>query len=159
MKEKEWKSISGWSNYRVSADGKILSFGVSKSGKLLSISKDGYVTLVDKERAATISVGRLVLLAFEGPPPSKEANLARHLDDNRLNNNLWNLAWGTYKQNSEDSIRNGGRDFAHKTPFREKCRIRMIGSKQSEATKAKRKASLLAFHARKRYLSDMEMQP
>lgn len=31
----------------------------------------------------------------------------RHLDDNRLNNNLSNLAWGTQKQNAEDRDRNG----------------------------------------------------
>lgn len=57
-------------------------------------------------------VGRLVLLTFKGPPPTRHGNkigesCARHLDDNFKNNAIWNLEWGTPKQNSEDAKRNG----------------------------------------------------
>ena len=50
----------------------------------------------------------LVLSAFVGPRPS---NLmwGRHLDGSPLNNHASNLAWGTAKENSADSIRHGTR--------------------------------------------------
>jgi len=47
----------------------------------------------------------LVLMAFVGPRPEGEEG--RHLDDNSLNNNLLNLAWGTRKENVHDAMRNG----------------------------------------------------
>lgn len=47
----------------------------------------------------------LVLRAFVGPcPPKMEC---RHLDGNPANNNLWNLCWGTPKENGQDRIRHG----------------------------------------------------
>lgn len=33
--------------------------------------------------------------------------VVRHLDGNPTNNVVWNLAWGTYRDNWEDSIRHG----------------------------------------------------
>jgi hypothetical protein len=47
----------------------------------------------------------LVLNAFVGPCP--EGMECRHLDGNPGNNHLWNLAWGTRKENYEDSVRHG----------------------------------------------------
>jgi hypothetical protein len=52
----------------------------------------------------------LVLKAFVGPPPD-DCYLSRHLDDDRSNNKVSNLAWGTDADNSKDAIRNG-RSFA-----------------------------------------------
>ena len=49
----------------------------------------------------------LVLEAFRGKRP--EGLVGRHLDDCSINNYLENLEWGTQKQNSQDSIRNGTR--------------------------------------------------
>jgi hypothetical protein len=54
----------------------------------------------------TVSIGRLVLLAFKGPPPSPEENNTRHLDDDITNNHISNLEWGTHKENVHDAIRN-----------------------------------------------------
>jgi HNH endonuclease/NUMOD4 motif len=56
-----------------------------------------------------LRVHRLVGEAFLGPRPDKHET--RHLDDNRANNNLTNLVYGTSKENSQDSIRNGGTLF------------------------------------------------
>lgn len=50
------------------------------------------------------TVGRTVLEAFLGPEPGL---VARHLDGNPFNNRIDNLAWGTNKQNTEDSISHG----------------------------------------------------
>lgn len=47
----------------------------------------------------------IVLEAFVGPCPSGLE--CRHLDGNPANNNLWNLCWGTRKENGEDRIRHG----------------------------------------------------
>lgn len=52
-----------------------------------------------------VPVHRLVLLAFGGPsPPGLEAC---HRDDNKTNNCLENLYWGTRGQNQADAVRNG----------------------------------------------------
>lgn len=71
----------------------------SKSRKYLSVELrlDG--------RGFTRAVHVLVLLAFRGPRPL--GKMARHLDDDRDNNALSNLAWGTIDDNAKDAIRNG----------------------------------------------------
>lgn len=44
--------------------------------------------------------------AFIGPKPTPRHEV-RHLNDNRLDNRLANLAWGTRAENSADMVRNG----------------------------------------------------
>ena len=46
-----------------------------------------------------------ILLAWVGPKPA--GMVARHLDDDRDNCHLDNLAWGTRRQNYDDAVRNG----------------------------------------------------
>ena len=48
---------------------------------------------------------RLLMLTFVGPCP--EGQEVRHLDDNKKNNALANLCYGTRKQNFNDRLRNG----------------------------------------------------
>jgi hypothetical protein len=50
-------------------------------------------------------VHRLVLEAFVGPCP--EGMETRHLDNDRQNNRLSNLAWGTREENEDDKRRHG----------------------------------------------------
>lgn len=76
-----------------------------------------FVSFSDGEkRRKDFKVAHLVLNTFKGPPPSKEQNCCRHLDDNQDNNKLSNLCWGTHKQNAADRVRNGltGRLEKHK---------------------------------------------
>jgi len=47
----------------------------------------------------------LVLSAFVRP--RQKGEVCRHLDGNSLNNSISNLAWGTQKDNAQDSIRHG----------------------------------------------------
>jgi hypothetical protein len=53
----------------------------------------------------TVHVHIVMLTTFRGPRPN--GYVSRHLDDNRSNNNLENLRWGTQKQNMEDCCNNG----------------------------------------------------
>lgn len=48
----------------------------------------------------------LVIEAFGPPKPFPKA-LARHFDDDRLNNAIGNLRWGTQVENLQDAARNG----------------------------------------------------
>ena len=63
------------------------------------------VRLYRNGRRVRKPVHQLLALAFCGPRPPN--SLARHLDDNRKNNAIENLAWGTSKDNGEDRVRNG----------------------------------------------------
>jgi predicted DNA-binding protein (UPF0251 family) len=60
-------------------------------------------------------IHRLVLFAFIGLP--SEAQETRHLNGIRTDNRLFNLAWGTRKQQQADAIRHGSRNRnRHKIP-------------------------------------------
>ncbi len=58
------------------------------------------VVLCDNKRHRTVSVHTIVLCAFVGPCPSGEE--CRHLNRNRQDNRLENLAWGTHQENIDD---------------------------------------------------------
>lgn len=60
----------------------------------------------DCGRRKSFITAPLILLTFKGPPP-ESGMVCRHLDDDRLNDNEYNLAWGTPKQNQDDSRKNG----------------------------------------------------
>ena len=53
-----------------------------------------------------VSIAKLVLSTFVGEKPTLKHE-ACHKDDNKLNNHVDNLYWGTSKENKEDSRRNG----------------------------------------------------
>ena len=110
--------ISGFENfYAVTIDGKVASYrchsksnfkpiwlgqcwcGARKNCKYLAIDlyKDGK----KKNRL----VHQLILETFVGPRPL--GMQALHKDDNRSNNHLDNLYWGTHLQNIQDAIRSG----------------------------------------------------
>lgn len=89
-------------------DGSILS---AKSGKLLAggVCKKGYrrVQLYRGSRssATTMKVCAVVLLAYLGPRP--EGKVILHADDDKQNDSLGNLGYGTPSENQMDSVRNG----------------------------------------------------
>lgn len=73
----------------------------SKSGKFVGTCqlKNGYFSL------PRLLVHRAVLIAFDGAQPTSV--LGRHLDGNRGNNRLDNLAWGSRQENAQDTARTG----------------------------------------------------
>lgn len=107
-KRQDWRKIPGFPKYLVNSLGELWFIGNNKVGR-------GHLRpRLIRSTAIHDSTGKirympravLVLLAFKGPSKLKKPH-ARHLDDNPKNNDLYNLAWGTAKQNYADGIRNG----------------------------------------------------
>lgn len=113
--EGNWREISGWEGkYYVSDAGDVWS---RHSGRVLASQTDsvGYkrVTLAGRH---IVRIHRLVATAFleqTGP-------LVRHLDGDKSNNRLDNLAWGTSSDNTRDSIRHG--TFRHWNSLKTECK-------------------------------------
>ena len=94
----------GYPNYSVDTDGNVFSFkGRSKRKMKPSIMK-GYirVTFSDGGKMKYFNVHRLVALAFI--PNSHNKPFIDHIDGNPSNNNVNNLRWCTYKENSNNPI-------------------------------------------------------
>ena len=120
-----WLDIPGWENlYQVSIEGQVRSLtrtvlckdGITRTfkGRILSpcVNDSGHllVPLTRSGEAPKLKqVHRLVLLTFVGPcPPGMEC---LHWDDDKYNNRLANLRWGTRLENMDDAKRNGKRDI------------------------------------------------
>ena len=99
----EWRSLEDFPDYQFSDTGL-----VKKKGKYHKLFlNDGYPSVVvsNKFIRKQVRVHRVVAELFIGSCP--EGQLVRHLDDDRENNNLSNLAYGTCKDNMQDAVRNG----------------------------------------------------
>jgi hypothetical protein len=115
-----WRPIPGYEGrYDVSDQGRVRSWlGWGKPvPHVLACDRSslGYVrvTLHLSGRQSTITVHRLVMQAFVGPPP--EGLEVRHLDGDRTNNRLSNLRYGTASENMQDRIRHGNNQSLNKT--------------------------------------------
>jgi thymidylate synthase (FAD) len=98
-----WKPVRGWEIlYEVSDHGRVRRKG--KDPRKLTRAKTGYnvCNLNRPGEQKNVAVHRLVLEAFVRPSaPGEEA---RHLNHNRQDNRLNNLAWGTSADNSADTL-------------------------------------------------------
>ena len=107
------KRIPEFPNYAITKDGKVWSIARKDSrgnkigGKWLKATPDvfGYlcVDLYKNDTRYHRLMHQLVLKTFIGNRP--KGMVCRHLDGNKLNNNLDNLCWGTYSENQHDSVR------------------------------------------------------
>jgi hypothetical protein len=116
-----WLPIPGYdSAYDVSDAGRVRSWKPWRNRPLPSVlgawpNGKGYPSLIlmrDGRRVHEM-VPHLVLRAFVGPRP--DGLVTRHLDGDKLNNALANLAYGTYSENMHDRVRHGEHYFAEKT--------------------------------------------
>lgn len=107
-----WKDIPGYVGiYQISNLGSIKS--LVRKGRRTEIildpgmDSDGYLhtSLRKNNIGVPRQVHRLVLETFIGPRPC--GMVTRHLDGNRRNNKLDNLAWGTVIENAQDAVRHG----------------------------------------------------
>lgn len=118
-----WLPVPGYEGlYEVSDQGRVRSQyewrGRGKPGHLLggTVSVYGYrtVNLAKDKVYRTAPVHMLVAEAFLGPPPADGPEV-RHLDGNRLHNDLSNLCYGSRSLNTLDSVRHGTHNNARKT--------------------------------------------
>lgn len=128
----EYRDIPGYPGYRIGDDGSVWSHWIQPGKKWRpdgwrnqgsgwrrlrplkcpldsAYSRKGYmsVSLTHEDVRKTISVHRLVLMAFVGPCPSGME--ACHNDGDPSNNSLSNLRWDTHKNNMADCIKHGTR--------------------------------------------------
>jgi hypothetical protein len=88
-----WKRIPSVPHLEASSNGEIRR--VSTKAHLKPYITQGYYHVqIDPKRQSTVH--KLVLEAFKGPRP--EGKLAAHLNRDKLDNRLSNLAWWTHKQ-------------------------------------------------------------
>lgn len=102
------KPIPNHPGYRITEDGRVWS---NKRHRWLKtrIDTNGYlsVNFPTEKGFRTVPIHRPLLETFVGPSP--EGMECRHLDGNRLNNSLNNLAWGTRSENQQDATLHGTR--------------------------------------------------
>ena len=94
-----WRTVPGYPAYEVSVDGLVRrcqGFRCRRAYRVLVpfVRPNGYaqVILYRDGRRQRFGVHQLVALAFLGPKPSLQHQVA-HLDGQRLNNHVSNLAW------------------------------------------------------------------
>jgi NUMOD4 motif/HNH endonuclease len=87
-----------WQGFKRFCRGVVLKPVPTLDGHLsVSLFKDG--------KMRNRLVHQLVLVAFIGPRP--DGLISLHWDDDKRNNRLSNLRYGTYSENSRDAVRNG----------------------------------------------------
>ncbi len=116
----EYRDVPGFPGYRVGSDGtvwscKVIGSKYGRTGKWRQLksaktnpSGHQFVSLCRSDGIHAMLVHRLVLLSFIGPCPSGME--CCHGDGNPHNNALWNLRWGTSKDNSADTLAHGTRN-------------------------------------------------
>lgn len=117
-----WKPVKGFEGYyevsslgRVRSVDRLVCTGIKHSekrvakGKILkpNLKKTGYlsVDLKCEQKSKTVSVHRLVAIAFCEHEPGKDAVNHKNLD--KTDNRAINLEWCTYKENSLHAVQNG----------------------------------------------------
>lgn len=116
----EWRPIpSTGGAYEVSSIGRVRSYKRQGATRIYATPKMLTVSLDSDGRPAVGVAGRirrvhnLMLEAFVGQPaPGQEV---RHLDGDRTNNVLANLAYGTHVENMADQVRHGTHYLAQRT--------------------------------------------
>ncbi len=128
--EVEWRTIERFEGIRFGDNGNVQSrwWTIKVSGQWKSEfraewhdiarvkGKLGYLRVWIREngRRQRHLVHRLILEAFRGPCP--EGMESRHLDDDRSNNHIDNLAWGTRSENTVDQVKSGTHHMIKLTP-------------------------------------------
>lgn len=114
----EWRPIEGWP-YEVSNLGRVrratdaINWNgavISRKGRILRLAPHsaGYVgvALCINGRPKSFTVHRLVCIAFNGPPPTPQHQVA-HSDGDKKNNRADNLRWALQSDNEADKIDHG----------------------------------------------------
>lgn len=120
-----WRRIPGASMYEASDLGRIRSYFGSSGRPVPDIvegtPRNGYARvkiIADDGSRRFRVVHRLIAETFLGAPVDESHAVVRHLDDDKTNNRVDNLAWGTQADNVADALRNGHHFQAAKTHCR-----------------------------------------
>ena len=119
IKTEDWRPVVGWPMYEVSSHGRVRSLDMQvpakggatarRSGRILKAvrASSGYlgVSLARNGKKIRVSIHRLVLFAFRGPP--KDGHETRHKNGKKSCNSLSNLQWGSKIENHADQVAHG----------------------------------------------------
>lgn len=106
--DEQWAPIEESDGYYVSTNGRVWSSLTNRFLKPKPLDNHGHlgVCLSNKGRKPAYRyIHRLMATEFLDNPSGLP--VVRHLDDNPSNNYIKNLAWGTQKDNHDDSVLNG----------------------------------------------------
>jgi hypothetical protein len=107
MSEETWLPVTGYINYKVSCNGKIINAKTERVIKQhLSSANYFRVSLYNEEGVCKkLAVHRCVATAFI----CNELNLpvVRHINGLKTDNRVENLEWGSHKDNSQDMLKHG----------------------------------------------------
>lgn len=111
MEKEIWKDIDGYNGvYKISNLGRVKSYNRYKDGIIMKQTKasHGYYTvkLYKNKKSTCYNIHRLIAEHFIENPNNHPCVL--HKDDNKENNNIKNLRWGSYSDNMKDKINNFG---------------------------------------------------
>jgi len=107
-----YRTIPGWSRFAVSAGGKFIrrsTFFDRWETKTPHLNGDRYhscsLSRIGKGGSRIVLLHRMVAMLWIDEPAG--GRMVRHLNDNKDDNRVGNLAYGSHKQNSDDAVRNG----------------------------------------------------
>lgn len=105
-----WKDIPDYEgHYQISNFGRVKSLKFNKNKIIIPRkTKNGYfdINLCKNNYIKNYKIHRLLMLTFKSDNYFDEA-IINHIDGNKLNNNLDNLEWCTYQENSKHSYKIG----------------------------------------------------
>ena len=109
----DWKQIKEFPDYEVSPSGQFRrknggqGAAIGKIIKWHTCTSSRYPTIrfCVNGKQFTRTVHSVVAKTFFGEKP--EGMQIRHLDGNKTNNNVYNLCYGTAKENGQDKVRHG----------------------------------------------------
>lgn len=112
-----WKSIPGYSLYEANNVGQIrrISDNTNLNPYKCKTTVGSYLNVSvkrDDGKQISYSVHRLVCMAFHGTPEGYQSLDVNHKDDNKHNNNEWNLEWMTRSQNVKYAFQTGANKYA-----------------------------------------------
>jgi hypothetical protein len=116
-----WKPVVDWPWYQISSLGRV----IGKRGQLAIFPVRGYsaFNVIDGTRRRSLRVHQEVARAHIGPP--MPGQVCRHLDGNKCNNSVSNLAWGTPVENEQDKERHG-RSMIGERNHRAKLKVEQV---------------------------------
>ncbi|WP_051509084.1 HNH endonuclease signature motif containing protein [Rhizobium favelukesii] len=104
MSDDEWRIVEQNDLYEVCRSGKVRRVGKSVlMTRRLNTGYD-YVSLSKASKVTSVTIHRLVCIAFHGQPDGRVVN---HIDGDKTNNHAENLEWVTYGQNNKHAFDTG----------------------------------------------------